>query len=152
MILRSFISLRAFAVYMENSMRFEISLRSNWPKWNLHQSHVIKVTAHKVMWTLIMKLPHTEVKFYSEVKSQTGLSSLRISCKRALRSIRPEVFCKKRCSEKIRNVHRKTPVLESLFNKIADLRPEDCFHVNFAKFFIKPIFEDERLWWLLLNV
>ena len=99
-----------------------------------------------------MKLPHTEVKFYSEVKSQTGLSSLRVSCKRALRSIRPEVFCKKRCSEKIRNVHRRTPVLESLFNKIADLRPDDCFHVNFAKFFIKPIFEDERLWWLLLNV
>ena len=31
-----------------------------------------------------MKLPHTEVKFYPEVKSQTGLSSLRISCKRAL--------------------------------------------------------------------
>ena len=33
---------------------------------------------------LIMKLPHTEVKFYPEVKSQTGLSSLRVSCKRAL--------------------------------------------------------------------
>ena len=32
-----------------------------------------------------MKLPHTEVKFYPEVKSQTGLSSLRVSCKRALR-------------------------------------------------------------------
>ena len=30
-----------------------------------------------------MKLPHTEVKFYPEVKSQTGLSSLRVSCKRA---------------------------------------------------------------------
>ena len=39
------------------------------------------------MWTLIMKLPHTEVKFYPEVKSQTGLSSLRISCKRALKQI-----------------------------------------------------------------
>ena len=36
------------------------------------------------MWTLIMNLPHTEVKFYPEVKSQTGLSSLRVSCKRAL--------------------------------------------------------------------
>ena len=33
-----------------------------------------------------MKLPHTEVKFYSEVKSQTGLSSLRVSCKRVLKS------------------------------------------------------------------
>ena len=32
------------------------------------------------MWTLIMKLPHTEVKFYPEVKSQTDLSSLRVSC------------------------------------------------------------------------
>ena len=37
-----------------------------------------------IMWTLIMKLPHTEVKFYPEVKSQTGLSSLWVSCKRAL--------------------------------------------------------------------
>ena len=32
-----------------------------------------------------MKLPYTEVKFYPEVKSQTGLSSLRVSCKRAQR-------------------------------------------------------------------
>ena len=31
------------------------------------------------------KLPHTKVKFYPEVKSQTGLGSLRVSCKRALR-------------------------------------------------------------------
>ena len=29
MTLRKFISLRAFTVYMENSLRFEISLRSN---------------------------------------------------------------------------------------------------------------------------
>ena len=33
-----------------------------------------------------MKLPHTEVKFYPDVKSQIGLSSLRVSCKRALSS------------------------------------------------------------------
>ena len=31
-----------------------------------------------------MKLPHTEVKFYPKVKSQTGLSSIRVSCKHAL--------------------------------------------------------------------
>ena len=41
-------------------------------------------TTPEVMWTLIMKLPHTEVKFYPEVKSQTGLSSFRVSFKRAL--------------------------------------------------------------------
>ena len=33
---------------------------------------------------LTMKLPHTEVKFYPDMKSQTGLSSLRVSCKGAL--------------------------------------------------------------------
>ena len=31
----------------------------------------------------------------------------------------PEVFCKKRCSKKFRNIHRKIPVLESLFDKVA---------------------------------
>ena len=30
----------------------------------------------------------------------------------------PEMFCKIRCSEKFQKVGRKTPVLESLFNKI----------------------------------
>ena len=38
MILCNFISLLAFTVYMENSLRFEVSLWSNWPVWNLHQS------------------------------------------------------------------------------------------------------------------
>ena len=36
---------------------------------------------HIASSTLIMKLPHTEVKFYPEFKSQTSLSSLRVSCK-----------------------------------------------------------------------
>ena len=66
---------------MENSLRFEFSLRSSWPKWNLHRSEFHYA---QVMWTVIKKLPHTEVKFYSEVKSQTGLSSLRVSCKHVI--------------------------------------------------------------------
>ena len=33
-----------------------------------------------------------------------------------------EVFGKKRCSEKFRNFHRKTPVLESLFNNVAGVQ------------------------------
>ena len=44
----------------------------------------VSFTPPEVMQTLIMKLHHTEVKFYPEVKSQTGLSSFRVSCKRAL--------------------------------------------------------------------
>ena len=39
---------------------------------------------------------------------------------------RPEVFCKKRCFEKFRKIHRKTPVSESFFNKVAD-RPATLF-------------------------
>ena len=42
-------------------------------------------TSPELMWTLIMKLPYIEVKFYPDVKSQTDLNSLRVSCKRALR-------------------------------------------------------------------
>ena len=44
----------------------------------------VSFTTPEVIRTLIMKLPHTEVKIYSEVKYQTGLSSLWVSCKRAL--------------------------------------------------------------------
>ena len=60
MILCNFISPRAFAVYMENSLRFQISLRSNWPNWNLYRNEFYFA---EVMWTLIMKLPYTEVRF-----------------------------------------------------------------------------------------
>ena len=81
MILRNFISQQAFTVYMESSLRFEISLRSNWPKWNLHRSEFHYARSHV---NADNKLPHTEVKFNPEVKSQTGLISLRVSCKRAL--------------------------------------------------------------------
>ena len=57
-----------------------------------------------------------------------------------------------RCSWKFRNIHRKTPVLEPLFNKVADLKAcncinkrlqHRCFFVNIAKFsrtaFLSPL-------------
>ena len=102
---------------MENSLRFKISLRLIWPKWNLHRNEFhyarkyvnadnevishrsevskrfeftltkmkfdrseifskVSFTTPENMWTLIMKLSHIEVKFYTKVKCQTGLSSL----------------------------------------------------------------------------
>ena len=36
-----------------------------------------------------------------------------------IRSSHPEVFSKKRCSEKFPKIHKKTPVPEYLFNKVA---------------------------------
>ena len=121
MILCNFISLRAFNVYMENSPRFEISLRSIWPKWNFTE---VSFTLPEVMWTLIMKLLCIEVKFYPEVKSQTGLSSLRVSCKRALNDInsrvksniaatyRPETVQKKQNMDKLEDFLLKERLLD----------------------------------------
>ena len=41
-----------------------------------------------------------------------------------------------RCSKKFVYIHKKTPVLESLLNKVAGLRElqHRCFPVNIAKF------------------
>ena len=36
----------------------------------------------------------------------------------------PEAFCKKMCSWKFHKIHRKTPVPETFYNKVACLRPE----------------------------
>ena len=78
MILRNFISLRAFTVNMEISLRFEISLQFNLKfrrnEFQSAQSHVNadnEVTSHR-----------SEILY--AVKSQTGLNSLLVSCKRAL--------------------------------------------------------------------
>ena len=53
----------------------------------------------------------------------------------------PEVFYKKKCSQKFCKIHRKRPVLDLSFNKVTGLRPATkkrlwcrCFPVNFAKF------------------
>ena len=66
----------------------------------------------------------------------------------------PAVFCKKSCSLKFRKFHRKTPVLESLLNKVAGLQAcnfikkglqQRHIPVKFAKFlrthFLKNICE-----------
>ena len=60
----------------------------------------------------------------------------------------PEVFCNNRCSQKYRKIYRKTPVPESLLNKVAGLTPATllkkrlwhmCFPANFAKFLRTPV-------------
>ena len=71
----------------------------------------------------------------------------------AIRKQPPEVFYKKRCSEKFRKIYRKTLVPECLFNKVVGLRPATllrkslrhrCFPVNFTKF-LRTTFS-EHLW------
>ena len=65
-----------------------------------------------------------------------------------------------RCSYKFHKFHRKTPVLESLFNKVAAPQAcnfikkrllHRCFPVKFVKFLGTPCFT-EHLRWLLLHL
>ena len=69
----------------------------------------------------------------------------------------PEYVLWKRCSWKLRKINRKTPVLESFFNKVAGFWPvtlrkkrlqHRCFPVNFANF-LRTFFFKEHLRWLL---
>ena len=71
----------------------------------------------------------------------------------------PEVLCKKRCSQKFRKIHSKTPAPESLFNKVGGLRQvrnfiqkENLAQVFFCEFceISKSTFITERLGKLLL--
>ena len=43
----------------------------------------------------------------------------------------PEVFCKESYSQKFCNIHRKAPVLESLFNKASPSRPTTLLKRDF---------------------
>ena len=79
MILRNYILQQAFTVYMENSLQFEISLWSIWPKWNLHRSEFHYARSH-------VNADNEVTSHWSEIlpRSETGLSYLLVSCKRAL--------------------------------------------------------------------
>ena len=60
----------------------------------------------------------------------------------------PEVFYKKRCSEKFRKFHRKTPVLESLLKKGAGLKAfsEQLFSYNSSgSYFYSSVLKHRQL-------
>ena len=67
--MHNFVSLRAFTVYMENPLQFEISLQSNWPKWNLLGSKL------HFAWTYVnsnneANLHQSEILPQSEISNQ----------------------------------------------------------------------------------
>ena len=72
----------------------------------------------------------------------------------------PEASCKKMCFWKFYKIHRKTPVSETFFNKVAGLLPATylkkrlwyrCFTGNFVKF-LRATFLQITSEPLLLNV
>ena len=74
MILRNLISLRGFTVYMENSLRFKISLRSIWPKWNLHRNEFHFARSH-VNADNEVTLQRNEILPWSEISNQFEFTS-----------------------------------------------------------------------------
>ena len=68
MILRKFILLQEFTVYMENSLHFEISLRSIWAKWNLHQNEFHYMRSH-------VNADNEVTSYRSEILPQSEISN-----------------------------------------------------------------------------
>ena len=66
----------------ENALCFKISLQSKWSKWNSNWS---ELTSPKFLWTLQKIWQWTKIRFIPEVKLQISLSSLWVSCIRALK-------------------------------------------------------------------
>ena len=60
------------------------------------------------------------------------------------RSSHPEVFCKKRCSQKCLKIHRKTPVPKFLrpATLLKNRLWHSCFPVNFVKFLRTPFLQN----------
>ena len=56
----------------------------------------------------------------------------------------------KKCSEKFRKIHRKTPVPESFFKLICNKRGSGTGVLDFEKF-LRTLFPTEHLQWLLLT-
>ena len=70
-ILCNFISLQAFTVYMEYLLQLEISIWSNWLKWNLYQNEfhfawTNKNTNHEVTLYQVEILPWSEISNWFE--------------------------------------------------------------------------------------
>ena len=77
-----------------------------------------------------------------------------------LRSIRPDLFCKKGVLRNFAKFTGKHLCQSLFFNKVTGLSPATllkkrlwhrCFLANFTKFLRTP-FLTEHLWWLLLDV
>ena len=128
-------------------------LKHAWPFFNILHESV------KYFITLADKVREISYHFYNQYESNEKCEGVGqyISIFQMLRcrSSRREVFCKKSCSEKFPKIHRKKPVPESLFNKVAGLSLQKkrlwhrCFPVNFAKFLRTPFLKNHLPWLLL---
>ena len=62
------------SIYMENSLRFETSFRSNWPNWNLHRSEFHYARSH-VNANNEVTLHQSEILPWSEILNRFEFTS-----------------------------------------------------------------------------
>ena len=146
MILRNFVSLRAFTVYMENSLRFEISLRSIWPKWNLHQSEFYSTRSH-------VNATNEVTSYRSQILSRSEISN------RFEFTLGLMLTCSKIGILKVLQISQKNNCVGASFSREpqAVCRPEtllkilpQAFPVDFVRFLRTPIFK-KMFEWMLPN-
>ena len=85
---------------------------------SLKACNIAKKTCLNYVWTVIFPWSFCSLKLqilrlFRARSSKTVKCRFTLKCQKQL----PEVFCKKRCSEKFRKIHRKTHVPEPLFKK-----------------------------------
>ena len=85
---------------------------------SLKACNIAKRTCLNYVWTAIFPWSYCSLKLqilrlFRARSSKTVKCRFTLKCQKQL----PEVFCKKRCSEKFRKIHRKTHVPEPLFKK-----------------------------------
>ena len=97
--------------------------------WELRIHFITLFGKHDICWSM-----WNETSNSNERVDSLYLTCLKVNEKAGMTIARNqplEVFCEKRCSKKIRNIQRKTPVPEPLFLK--KRLWQRCFPLNFVK-------------------
>ena len=109
----------------------------------LKACNIAKRTCLNYVWTAIFPWSYCSLKLQI-LRLFRARNSKTVKCRFTLKRQKqpPEVFCKKRCSEKFRKIHRKTHVPEPLFKKeiLAQV-----FYCEFCKISKRAFFTEHLL-------
>ena len=123
----------------------------------MRESRIICI--HKLKMYLCDKIHYPTRSYLFKVNKGNTRAMREICSKLKVKNTARGVVCKKVFLE-VSKIHRKRPVPESLFNKVASLRPATllkkrlwhrCFPVNFVKFLTTPFLQNTSGRLLLQN-
>ena len=123
----------------------------------MRESRIICI--HKLKIYLCDKIHYPTGSYLFKANKGNTRAMREICSKRKVKNTARGAVCKKVFLE-VSKIHRKRPVPESLFNKVASLRPATllkkrlwhrCFPVNFVKFLTTPFLQNTSGRLLLQN-